>query len=725
VAHLSDDDVPTMTGTGSLVEELEDSGDTTSADLGVPVAAAIHAAAEAAAAEKAAREAEAAETDDAADGHDAEDRTMSNAPSTVATGAGPPTHQSAVAPIPRGVVVPSPSPTTVDDDELEDSVTTTAPRVPHSNLAIPGSVLIRTVEDDDDMQDETEVKTLANLPPDLQKVLKNARMQDANAPQRSQPPPPPRPAAGVPARPATGPMPVSAAVATLPSRVDEPAAATIPQTEPLPPAAIPTELDSDELADDEDDEDEVLPADEEAPTAQSLAPRVGSMPDSVVGPPSPIAAVPKDVPPTSRASAIDPDTSKSTVSEAVAAAMIAAGESDEPETRPGLGGDASATDDPPTRPGLVDPPTRPGLGEPPTHPRSVDGKSSPRIDVRPAAETDHDDSITTQAPKHASDLIAAAIAKVTGPRASDDDDDDDSTEGTTTKVKRSKLPAAPPPAAGAPPPTSKEPPLPADEESESITTQAPGPLTNMLRVIAADRTSVPEGQAIEEQEPEENRTAVMANAPLIRAAEAHQQQNGRSPLSVPTQLGLGPRAVAAQQLNPTSESGLRVARPGSGSGERISTAAMNAAPTSPIDPRISGIGPSASARGADGGLHGLAHANTELAFPQMSGPPPAQQPSMHDVPVGKSPSYGPLVAIVAIVSFVVPITLFLALRGNDAEPKPGTPNEASSDFQKLDAPSRTKADKNKKSPDAAGSASATPSASASSKGPNRFPFNRR
>ena len=717
MAHLSDDDVPTMTGTGSLVEELEDSGDTTSADLGAPVAAAIHAAVEAAAAEKAARDREAAEQHDEIDGHDAEDRTMSNAPSTVATGAGPPTHPSAVAPIPRGVALPSP--TTVDDDELEDSVTTTAPRVP-SSLGIPGSVLIRTV--DDDMQDETEVKTLANLPPDLQRALKSARDQDPHAPQRSQPPPPPRPAAGVPARPATGPMPVSSVVATKPSRVEEPAATKIPQTEPLP-AGIPTELDSDELAEDEDDDD-VLPADEEGVTAQSLAPRVGSLPDSVVGPPSPLGpvpATPKDPPPTSCASSIDPETSKSTASEAVAAAMAAAAEADEPETRPGLGGDASATDDPPTRPGLVDPETRPGLGEPPTHPRSVDPRgSSHRVDVRPAAETDHDDSITAQAPNHASDLIAAAIATVTG-RASDDDDDDDSTEGTTTKVKRSKLPA-PPPAAGAPPPTSKEPLLPADEESESITTQAPGPLTNMLRVIAADRSSVPDGEAIEETEPEENRTAVMANAPLIRAAEEHQRQNGRSPLSVPTQLGLGPRGAAAPQLNPTSESGLRVARPGSGSGERMSVGAMGAAP-SPVDPRISGIAP--SARAGDGGPHGLAHANTELAFPQMPGAPPVHQPSMHDVPVGKGPSYGPLVAIVAIVSFVVPVTLFLALRGSDPEPKTGTPNEASSDMQKLDAPSRAKADKNKKSPDPAGSASAMPSASASSKGPNRFPFIRR
>lgn len=763
MAHLSDDDVPTMTGTpGSLIEEPEDSGDTTSADLSVPVAAAIHAAAEAVATKAATPPTD--DDDDDTAGHDAEDRTVqqkvgtpglrgsrpdapsppTTGPSTLASASpasptapatGPPTQAASpntvASPTSSSPNIwstpstePSGSPTTVDDDELEDSVTATAPRIPASklNITIPGAVEIRTV-DHDELLDETEVKTMANLSPELERAIKNARLQSPNAPQPSQPPPPPRPAAGVPAAP-------SIAAVTKPSR-DNDLAATAPSPHANAPteAVIETELDPDDLA---PDSDEVLPADEESVTSQSLAPRVGSMPDTEVSPPS-ATDTPKDLPPTSRASMPEPETSKTGADAAVAAA-IAAAEIDELQTRPGLG-EASA-DDPPTRPGLVEPPTRPGIGEPPTSPRAGDPPTNPRpgdpityprtgdvptskrVEIRSSAESEVDDSITTQAPKLPPNLIAAVVAKATAipsskPAAKSSSkppaiDDDDSTDGMTTKVKRANVDPSDAP-------TSRND-SPADGESESITTQAPGPLTNILRVIAADGASGGDERPIEEEEPEENRTAVMANAPLIRAAEQNLVNGGRSgPLSVPTQMGIGPRAVAAPQLNPTSESGLRVARPGSGSGERMSTGAIPNA-----DPRTSGVARSAMP-GDSGAPHGLALANTELAFPPGSTP----QPSLHDVDLGKGPRYGLLVAIVAFVSFVVPVTLFFFLRGGDTPATPGTPNEPAGDFQKHDGP-RTKLEKGKKPPpDPSATPSASASASGSAKPPDkRFPFRR-
>jgi hypothetical protein len=225
---------------------------------------------------------------------------------------------------------------------------------------------------------------------------------------------------------------------------------------------------------------------------------------------------------------------------------------------------------------------------------------------------------------------------------------DDTSADTTQKVRK---PVRPAPAS------------PADEEAESITTQAPGHVTNMLRVIASGSSpEIPRGKVVapleDDDEGPENRTAVMANAPLKRVIQ-EVESSARLPAIRPTggPLSHGPMGAAAPRLEPSSESGLRVARSGSGSDERASLGQLMAA-----DARHSGAH-AASAPMSEGAMSAASDSRGHGA--DMSAP--HLQPSLHDVDLGKGPSYGLLVAIVAVISIAVPLTLFVVLR-HGAEP---------------------------------------------------------
>lgn len=442
-----------------------------------------------------------------------------------------------------------------------------------------------------------------------------------------------------------------------------------PQSSPVPsprPAAgrPPSMAPSTEVAPPSDDDDD------DGVTTQAQAPRVGSVPElgaSTLAPKSLTreAVVHSSTPASSSPSSTDPvPTARTGMS-----SVLAADSADELATRPGVEG-------------LGEPATQPGVGAPPD-PAQRAGSSNSYANEGDD-DDDGDESITTRG--HA-----------VKPFADDASALDDGTDGTTQKVKRNR-----------PPSTSS----PADGEVESITTQAPGPLTNMLRVIASG--SVPDGDADktpptedEDEEAPENRTAVMPNAPLKRIisdAVAAAPLNPIRPTGPP--LSLGPQASAAARLEPSSESGLRIARTGSPERSAGQTAV-------PAEGRTSGI--LSNALASDGSVSApidvRAHAATELAFPNG-------QPSLHDIDLGKGPRYGLLVGIVAVISVMVPITLFLALRKPDALPAPGEASEPASELE-TPGPARAKAARTRTggyvlpSP----SSSAAPKSSASAKHP--------
>ena len=512
-----------------------------------------------------------------------------------------------------------------DEEPLEDSITATAPRLNAASLiqavtgaslpiTLQGSVEIRSVDPDDEMMDETEVRTMPGHIP--LHVPAAPRGMPAPKPAPSQPPPPVRPAAG------------------------------------RPPEVAPV---SDTAADNESDDDGV--------TTQAQAPRVGSVPE--------LAAVmalsakpPSSAPVSTEPSPVDDDS----VAEAPTRPGVE-GE-DEPPTRPGVESAEGAADhDPPTRPGVNEPPTRPGLGvapEPETAKRAVpvgsyaneDDEDDESVTTRARGRTytGTGESITTKGSQSAA--IAAAL--------------DDGTDGTTQKVKR----------------TAASGESPADGEAESITTQAPGPLTNILRVIASGSSpSLEDSGAMppidDEEEAPENRTAVMANAPLKRVIA--ELTSSSLPAIRPTggPLVHGPQGSAAPQLEPSSESGLRIAR--AGSGDHASAGALGIA-----DGRASGI--VANAMASDGSVSGpidlRAHAAMEMGFPSGT-------PSLHDVDLGKGPRYGLLVGIVAVISIIVPVTLFIALRHNGSDAvSTAQPAEPASEIESTD-PARAKAARNR------------------------------
>ena len=611
-----------------------------------------------------------------------------------------------------------------DGEPLEDSITATAPRISHSNLmeaaqsghgvplVIPGSVEIRSVEHDD-LLDETEIRT----------------------------------------RPGHSPLQIPATLRGAPAPM-HPGAAEPPPSQPRPAAGRPPSISPET----ENDDDGV--------TAQSLAPAMGSSSDLITRPASPSAspsaastARSPDTTPQSRSPATQASASGSVSAQRAASPRPAAGMPfqadavDEPPTRPGVEGAVDGADelatrpgvegaDAPTRPGVEgvdEPATRPGLGESPTRPGAPDPETAKRLDVKrvdlsnsyaneddddeesittraPAAEPyeEKDESVTTQAPNVPPSIIEAAI-KAPG-AAVRDATLDDGTDGTTQRVKKDRAAALS---------------SPADGEAESITTQAPGPLTNILRVIASGSSpalgSDPALPLLDEDEPPENRTAVMVNAPLKRVIA---ELSSASPLPAIRPTGgpmvHGPQGSAAPRLEPSSESGLRVAR--AAGGDRASLGALGIAGDAHANARSSGVGRSANALASDGSI------SASMDHAHMSGEqgifPGQVQPSLHDVDLGKGPRYGLLVAIVAVISIIVPVTLFVVLRHPAEALVPGVPAEPASEIEKHDGV-RVKAVRGKNgqmtapSASVAPSASAAPSAAASTKpGPKGFPFRR-
>lgn len=432
---------------------------------------------------------------------------------------------------------------------------------------------------------------------------------------------------------------------------------------PRPAAGRPPEIEPEPAPDEGPDDDGV--------TTQAAAPRLGSVPD---------IGAPMRAPSPSTTAADEPATRPGF-----------AEEGDELLTRPGVDGESEST-----RPGLEgasEPATQPGLVEGPTRKVDTAGYANDQDDEEgvtargASAEPYGEDSVTTQAPTIAPEILHAAIKAA--------DALDDISAATTQKLKKHTRPLS----------------SPADDEAESITTQAPGLVTNMLRVIASgsspELTKASAAAPIDDDDGgPENRTAVMANAPLKRVI-AEVESNARLPAIRPTggPLSHGPMGAAAPKLEPSSASGLRVARAGSGSNERASLGQLLSA-----DARHS-----ASAAVGEGGSPSAGHAAGDMSMQHM-------QPSLHDVDLTKGPSYGLLVAIVAVISLAVPVILFVVLRhGSDSDPAEAVaPAEPVSEIAKPSA-ARGKALRGKNGvtivPSATASAtpSASPSASSSSK----------
>lgn len=329
----------------------------------------------------------------------------------------------------------------------------------------------------------------------------------------------------------------------------------------------------------------------------------------------------------------------------------------EPLTQPGL--------EAPTRPGVeattspgVDPPTRPGTLDAPTLPRSK----------RPSDLYDDDESVTKR-------------GRAAKPPYEDDAD------GTTNKRR---APAV----------------APADEEAESITMEAPGPLTNMLRVIASEPAAGAKDEAPASGDEGMNETAVMPNAPVAPARKKQPTLMGiapqgtlpsQRPANAPPTATVGPRiAAVAQQaaiLETSSESGLRIARPDDGQAERASLSALavgaEAAPAPSMAP------PDVVPQ--------VPLFDTPANRPPDA-PPLGVTPSLHEYDFGaKMPRYGLLVGVVATISLLVPIAVYVALQRPSELMPAAPPSIAASDPVKRGDAMRTKAPKPPPPPSASAS----------------------
>ncbi len=236
-----------------------------------------------------------------------------------------------------------------------------------------------------------------------------------------------------------------------------------------------------------------------------------------------------------------------------------------------------------------------------------------------APEYEPDDSITGLAP-NISKLSLSSVAVGPSPRT-DEGALPDLTEGTTHKMARTGAAVAELPADALDDDDDE------DEATASITAEAPAPMTNMLRVIAAEgapqRTKPLSAIApIEEEDLPRDKTAVMASAPLRAAARVHQ---------------------------PTSDSGLR-ARADSTSGER---------PSAQLAPGYAVSHPPSDGRMPTPPVPGSSHA--------------FDPPAPWDTPAAAAPRYGALVGFVATVSVCFPIALYFLLRSGAPPPAPPEP----------------------------------------------------
>jgi hypothetical protein len=264
-----------------------------------------------------------------------------------------------------------------------------------------------------------------------------------------------------------------------------------------------------------------------------------------------------------------------------------------------------------------------------------------------------DDSVTTQAPAVPLELIEAAL------NGADAD--------TSATLKKVSSVASPEPRKG----RAHAPSAPNDGDAESVTSRAPPELTNILRVIASgSMPDIPRSPAYEEDEAPETRTEVMDSAPLqriIAEVSGPSQVPPMRPGAPP--YATGPRAAVAPQLERSSESGMRLASAG---GERASLGALG---IGPADPRGSG-----SIRIAGGG---------SIDPRAYGGDGRLSQPSEQVDELGRSPRYGLLVAVVGLVSLIVPITLFVVLRRDPETIAPAVAAEPASEIETHD-PARAK-----------------------------------
>lgn len=331
-----------------------------------------------------------------------------------------------------------------------------------------------------------------------------------------------------------------------------------------------------------------------------------------------------------------------------------------PQTQPGARG--AVTGDVPTKTGVdaKEAPTKSGVNVAPDTADEDDAEesmTSRALAQNEPADDYADDSVTTQA------LLGPAVAAVVGVRVRDD-------TGATTQ-KKAKAPASP-----------------ADGDPESITTEAPGHLTNMLRVIASDEARQATGRraSLEDEEPLENKTAVMPNAPVkgmtAGGLQKHPTLQGMGPVSTPTarhgpRSPGGARASAALPLRePSSESGLRVARGEVPSGEQASLGAI---------PGPSGADHLSSGRMGVDSQRELARASAAAALFHLT-PVPGELAALQ-----KPPPYGLLVTVVAAISIIIPVSLYMFLRHGEQPPAIQVPAQPSSDVVSRGDPVRAKA----------------------------------
>jgi hypothetical protein len=351
---------------------------------------------------------------------------------------------------------------------------------------------------------------------------------------------------------------------------------------------------------------------------------------------------------------------------------------DEPRTEvtqaPVLPPDPPEPPEPPAPPAVLPPPRRapvPAAGRPPPAP------------AREALVDDAyqaDESVTTRAPVVSaySDESVTALSPVVPPARRAPRALPDETDGTTKKVARRGR---------------------VRDEEPSITPQASGHLTHMLRIIAAAEEPLPAVDPLEEDDAE-NRTALMAQAPE-QPGRARSLPSGPARAARPQVLSGRPsgasRAAAIADLRAdvgevsSSDSGLRIA-------QAEAPSADHASAPGPIRVDPAGRPPS-------GGMPVNAFARTEydvapprLAEPVAVAPLPLRQIEFGS-PIQKGPRYGLMVAVVAMLSFLIPVGLFLWLRPSEPDVPSPPPSEVATDHVGRGDPPRARA-----------SASARPSA---------------
>ena len=302
---------------------------------------------------------------------------------------------------------------------------------------------------------------------------------------------------------------------------------------------------------------------------------------------------------------------------------------------------------------------RPAAGSAPYNPDEEDSVTARSLEVKGADYPD--DSVTAQSPNAVSGALPEAI--------------DGETEGTTKRVRKNKKKPGDANASEA------------DEPDDSVTAAAPGHLTNMLRVIAAPSAEDDDDAEEYDEDPMQAHTQVMLNAP-VKPPE-HSRRGRPEP--------------------PNSESGLLVAGrdPNAMTGDRASLGALGV-------PSHRHDGPLRGAMGSDPNLGAMPMDRVSHA----PYPPNAAMP-MPGAEDDKKPPYALLVGVVAAISILIPVLLFIVLSQSNDDVAPRVTSQPSSDLVGLTG-ARPKA-----KPSTTPSSQQTPPPRPTGGGPiNRGPFRR-